>query len=864
MFSHMIIFCRIVLNAIPFNLLHLFPLQSLSKLLSSVGLLILLFSLPSFGQTTIKGVIKDKHTKQPIPSVSISFAGVSGGTVSDKEGFFQIRISKTIKGLVFSAIGYKKHHFTLSEKESPYVNIELEELRNDLDGVSIVAAKRPRYRNKNNEAVELIKHIIDHRDKNRNKQDSTVVFKLYEKLNMSLNMGAAEIPTSSFLRKFPFLLKTADTVRLPGRALIPLFMRERLSLCQETKDHVDDKSVVLDEKQSRVDQGFDEDGIDEYLNHIYQHVDIYDHDISLGSQRFLSPISSLAPEFYKYFITDTIKDVKPYVVRLAFSPRSKQDQLFMGEMLIPLDGNYAVSSVTLYLNKAININWVNDFQASVDYKRDKKGQYYIAKSTTAMDLGLFKGKHSLYGVRTVGTFDYTIGNKGVVFPMPKTFSSRKKRLDTFSRPLALSSLELNAYKNIDSLKESPKFKRFIGLSTLVMSGYNKRGPIDIGPVTSFYSFNNVEGTRLRLSARTNEDFSDKWVVDGGVAYGTKDKQWKHAVGVIYSFKPEGVLRYPINSITIKSSYETQIPGQDFSFIEEDNFLLSFKRGVDDKRLYTRKWSGEYFREMENNLSYRLGYRNQEFNPAGGLIFQPESGAALVHNLQVSEFTSEFRWAPKEQFFQGKRFRRPIKNGHPVFTFRASAAIKGFLGGDYTYQNLSLNIFKRVYVSPFGYSDVILEGGMILGKVPFPLLSIHKANQTYSYQIQSYNLMNFMEFMSDRYANINIDHSLNGLLLNKIPLIKRLQLREVFSAKILYGGISAKNRPENDPDLYRFATDKDGMQTSFGLGKTPYVEGSVGLSNIFKLLRIDYVRRFTYLDHPNVAKSGIRARIHVDF
>ncbi|WEK18720.1 MAG: DUF5686 family protein [Candidatus Pedobacter colombiensis] len=864
MFFHVVAFCRIAVHLISFNPLHLFSLQFSSKLLSGGSLLILLFSMPSFGQTTIKGLVKDKHTKQPIPAVTISFSGASGGTVSDKDGNFHIHTSKTIKGLSFSAIGYKKLHYSLSAKEVPSINIELEESSNNLDGVSIVASKKTKYHNKNNEAVDLIRNVIANRDKNRNKQDSTVVFNQYEKLNMSLNMGVAEISTSSFLRKFPFLLKTADTVRIPGRALIPLFMRERLSMCQETKDHLNDKSLVLDEKQSRIDQGFDEDGIDEYLNRVYQHVDIYDHDIALGSQRFLSPISSLAPEFYKYFITDTIKNVKPYVVRLAFSPRNKQDQLFMGEMLIPLDGNYAVSSATFYLNKAINLNWVNDFQASVEYTRDKKGQYYITKSTTAMDLGLFKGKHSIFGVRTLATSNYRIGNEGVVFPSAKELSVRKKSLDTFKRPLALSALELNAYKNIDSLKESPKFKRFMGISALVITGFHKTGPIDIGPVTSFYSFNNVEGTRLRLSGRTNEDFSDKVVLDAGVAYGTKDKEWKHSVGVIYSFKPEGVLRFPINSIAIRSSYETQIPGQDFSFLEEDNFLLSFKRGVDDKRLYNRKWSGEYLREMENHLSYRVGFRNQEFTPAGGLIFQPASGAPLVHRLQVSEFTSELRWAPKEQFYQGKRFRRPIKNGYPVFTFRASAAFKDFLNGDYTYQNLLLNVFKRVYVAPFGYSDVIVEGGMILGKVPFPLLDIHKANQTYAYQIQSYNLMNFMEFMSDRYASINIDHSLNGLILNKVPLIKKLKLREVFSAKVLYGGISPKNRPENDPDLYRFATDKDGVQTSFGLDKTPYVEGSVGLSNIFKLLRVDYVRRFTYLYQPHVSKWGIRARIHVDF
>ena len=842
-----------------------FQIITLSRIVVHAVLFVLMTfsSLKLFGQTTVKGVIKDKFTRQPIPAVSISFSGIVGGTISDKDGLFQIRISKTIKSIIFSAVGYKKLQYPLSAKESPYLNIELEESSNNLDGVSIVGAKKPKYRNKNNEAVELIRQVIEHRDKNRNKQDSTVVFNQYEKLNMSLNMGAKEIPTSSFLRKFPFLLHTADTLKLPGRALIPLFMRERLTMCQETKDHLDDKSVMLNEKQSRFDQAFDEDGIDEYLNHIYQHVDIYEHDIALGSQRFLSPISSLAPEFYKYFITDTIKG-QPNVVRLAFSPRNKQDQLFMGEMLIPLDGNYAVSSVTLYLNKAININWVNDFQVTVGYKRDQKGQYYIFQSTTAMDLGLFKGKHSLYGVRTLLTTDYRIGNKGVVFPAPKSLSQIKKSSNSFERPVSLSAMELNAYKNIDSLKESPKFKRFMGVTALVLTGFHKSGPVDIGPVSSFYSFNNVEGTRLRLSGRTNEDFSSKVILDAGMAYGLKDKEWKHSAGVIYSFKPEGVLQFPMNVISLRSSYETQIPGQDLSFIEEDNFLLSFKRGVDDKRMYNRKLTAEYFRELESHISYRIGLRSQGLTPAGGLMFQPASGSPQVRKLQLSELTSELRWAPKEQFYQGKRFRRLIKNGYPVFTLRASAAFKGFLQGDYSFQNVSLNIYKRLYLAPFGYSDIIVEGGTIFGKVPFPLLAIHKANQTYSYQIQAYNLMNFMEFMSDRYANINIDHSLNGLVLNKMPLVKKLQLREVFSLKVLYGSISPKNRPENDPELYRFATNKEGVQTSFGLGKTPYVEGSVGLSNIFKLLRVDYVRRFTYLDNPNVSKSGIRARIHLDF
>lgn len=824
-------------------------------------LLILFSSFSGFAQTTITGIIRDKISRQPVPSVTVSFMEMKGAVVSNGEGQFKISTDKEIRGLRFSAVGYKPLHYRFTENTGHQLFIELEENSHQLEGVSIQAPKRPPYRNKNNPAVELIRKVIDNRDKNTARRDTNISFRQYEKLNLALNMATDKAHKSSLLRKFSFLLKTADTTKKSGRSLIPIFMQEKLSQFSQTMEHRNVK--ILDEKQSRIDQYLDEDGINEYLKRIYQHVDVYDHDIGLGSQKFLSPISSIAPEFYKYFIIDTLNQGSLKVVHLMFSPRSKQDMLFMGELFVPLDGHYAVQRVNLSVNKEINLNWVNDFQAEISYEQNAAGQYYIAKSVMAMDLGLFKGKASVFGEKTILTTDYQLRKKELILTdlhslMPKS------PLDTFKRPMQLSAMEKNAYNNIDSLKNSPKFKRMMGLGALVISGYLKEGPIDIGPVTSFYSFNHIEGKRFRIGGRTNEDFSDKVLLEGHVAYGMRDKTWKYAMAAAYSFKPSGLFRFPVSTFTLRHSYETQIPGQDLAFLEEDNFLLSFKRGINDKWMYNRKWSAEYFQETKDHLSFRIGYRNQELDPTGGLVFQPAAGGDPVKSLQLSEFTSEIRWAPHEQFYQGKRFRRPIKNPYPIFTLRASAGFKNFLGGDYNYQNISMNIYKRLYLSPFGYSDITLEGGMVLGKVPFPLLNIHRANQTYAYQLQAYNLMNFMEFMSDKYASANIDHAFNGIFLNKIPLLKKLQLREVASFKILYGGISSKNLPENNPDAYRFATDKQGIQSSFPLGKTPYMEGSIGISNIFKILRVDYVRRFNYLDNPHVAKWGIRARIHVDF
>jgi hypothetical protein len=225
---------------------------------------------------------------------------------------------------------------------------------------------------------------------------------------------------------------------------------------------------------------------------------------------------------------------------------------------------------------------------------------------------------------------------------------------------------------------------------------------------------------------------------------------------------------------------------------------------------------------------------------------------------------ELRWAPDEQFYQGKSYRIPIPNRYPIITARLIGGVEGLFNSQYSYQNVALNIYKRVYLSQFGYTDVVAEGGYIFGAVPFPLLSIHRANQTYSYQLQAYNLMNFLEFASDRYVSMNLDHYFNGFIFNKIPLFKRLKWREVATFKILYGSIRSENDPRQNPGMFAFPVNVEGITTTYSLSREPYMEASVGIANIFKLLRIDVVKRLSYLDHPDVSKWGIRGRFKFDF
>jgi hypothetical protein len=412
----------------------------------------------------------------------------------------------------------------------------------------------------------------------------------------------------------------------------------------------------------------------------------------------------------------------------------------------------------------------------------------------------------------------------------------------------------------------PSYRRFMDIATLLLAGYKNFNIFEVGPVNTFYSFNPVEGFRLRVGGRTTANLSKRLYFETYGAYGFKDKQYKGYLGVTYSLNNKSIYDYPLNYIRASAQREVKIPGQELQFVQEDNFLLSFKRGNNDKWLYNNFYRLDYVHEFNNHFSYTLGFKSWKQLPAGALVYMKEAGGAAtnIEKLTTTELSLELRWAPHEQFYQGKVYRIPIVNQYPIFTLHYTAGIKGLFNGEYNYHNLVLHMEKRMYEGSLGYTDLVLEGGYIFNQLPFPLLDIHRANQTYSYQLNSYNLMNFLEFVSDHYAGINLDHHFNGFIFNRIPLMKKLKWREVAAVKWLYGGLRRENDPSKNDGLYAFPVDNNGAPITYTLNNGPYIEGSIGIANIFKVLRIDLVRRFTYLNHPDVAEWGVRGRFKFDF
>lgn len=849
-----------------------------SIILNTIALLaMVLLSIGAYAQqTVVSGTVTDATTKETIPYASFMITGSSKGGRTDADGKFNIAISGNYSQLTFSYVGYKTQVKTIKPGIAQVVNVQLQSEAMQMNEVVIKGGKKPPYRNKENPAVELIRKVIANKPKNRMESYDYVAYQKYERMLFSMSNLSEKFKNKKIFRNYQFLFQEQDSTKIGGKNMLPIYQQEKLSNNYFRKNPEKMKTVVVADKQVNFDERFvDNQGLSSYFDRMYQDIDIYDNNISVVSNLLLSPIADGAPGFYKFFITDTIKTHQPQLIELSFTPRNKMDLLFEGKLYVTMDGNYAVQNAYLSVNKNINLNFVRALEAKLEFEQNPDSRYHLSKSNLIVDFGISKKNGAGFtGERTVTFTDYKINqppadslylNGGTLVVVPDA----KKKSEQFwaeNRPEALSATNAKVYRNLDTLQRMPGFKRTMDIVTTFVAGYKSFGPFEMGPVSTFYSFNNVEGFRLRLGGRTTTDLSKRYYFETYAAYGFEDQKWKYFLSGTYSLNNKSIYAFPQNYVRASFQRDTKIPGQELQFVQEDNFLLSFKRGENNMMLYNDFYRLDYVHEFENHFSYSLGLRKWKQSPAGSLYFNNSADNVFsrINEINASEVTLQLRYAPHEKFYQGKVYRTPLVDRYPIFNLRYTAGLKGVLGGEYSYHNFLGSIDKRFYLSQLGYADVTVEGGYNAGKLPFPLLSIHRANQTYAYQLQSYNLMNFLEFVSDHYASINIDQNFNGFFFNKIPLLRELKLREVMSFKALYGGLRDENNPAKNPEALQFVRNQNGLQITNALDNGPYMEGSVGIGNIFKVLRVDAVKRFSYLDHPNVSSWGIRARVKFDF
>lgn len=842
-------------------------------------LICLAFAVGAKSQNTvIKGIVRDSITGEVLPYVSVLFDGTTIGTTTDSDGAFYLSSSSKARRLQVSYLGYANKYLPIVPGRKYNVTIELAPSTVNLTEV-VVKPKKEKYRKKENPAVAFVKKVIDKRESNDPRNHDYFQYDQYEKMVFAMNDFQPKPKKAGKTGKFDFLSEFVDTLDM-GRTILPVSEKEKIETVYYRKDPKSEKRLVKGMKAAGVDEIFSRDGVQQFLGEVFREVNIFQNDIPLFLNRFVSPLSTMGPNFYKYYLLDTLDFNGHKVVDLGFVPFTSETFGFTGHLYVTLDSTYFVQRVKLNVPKDINLNFVGGMSIDQTFERTPDGTRLITKDDINVDFKLSQKSKGMYARRLNiydnHTFEAPQENREIFKESAPviTVQDAYRKPDDFwvaNRPEEAGKRKQHTVEMLmQRLRAVPVFYITEKVVSILVSGYipTSKDPLkskfEFGPMNTTLSGNALEGARFRVGGTTTPAFSNRLFIDGYAAYGTKDKKLKYDALVEYSFndKKEYRKEFPVHSIRAEYSYDVNQLGQQYMYTSKDNIFLAWKRQRDSRITYLRNMELTYYREYYNGLAYGAVLRNKKEYATEYVAFDrigPNEKITPVKDYTSTELEFKFRYAPNEKFYQTRNFRYPITFDAPVITLNHVTAYKGVLGSDYTYNRTDIGIQKRFWFSAFGYVDIIAKGGKVWNRVPYPLLILPNANLSYTVQPESYTCMNAMEFINDEYASWDVTYFMNGALLNRLPLIKKLKWREVFSFRGLYGHLTKKNNPYYGGEgLYLFP------KGSYAMSNTPYMEVGVGVENIFKFLRLDYVWRLTYRDHPDIQTKGVRFSMHLTF
>ena len=837
----------------------------------------------------IKGVITDSLTNEPLMYITVQYEGKGVGGISNANGEYQVETRKGWDELTFSAVGY----ITKKVKLKPGTRVLNVKLQSDDIMLSevVVKPKKEKYSRKNNPAVEFMKKVIENKKALKLEENDYYQYQKYEKMKMSLNDVTPDKMEKGIYKKFSFFKDQVEVSPKTNKMILPISIKETASKTIFRKNPKSEKTIIEGMNSTGIEEFFNTgDMLGTILTDVFSDINIYDDDIRLLQRRFVSPIGRGAISFYKYYLMDTLMVDRQECVHLTFVPQNPQDFGFTGHLYVVKDSTYAVKKCTMNLPKKTGVNFVENLDIVQQFEQLPDGNWVLTDDDMTVELHFVKGIQGLEVQRTTKYSDYQFTEieprlfrlKGNVIKEANMLAKSDEYWAKVRQvPLTKKESTMDVFMN--RIEQIPGFKYFIFgakdfIDNFVETGINKHPSMfDFGPINTMITSNYVNGTRFRLSGMTTGNLDPHWSLSGYGAYGTKDKKWFYSGQVAYSFnKREYVLwEFPKHYIAFKYTYDVMSPMDKYLATDKDNLFVGWKWTTVDQMSYMRDATLTYELETNTGFSVQAMARHRNDQPAGQLQYWKNNGETpgqwdekntLVHDITTTELGVTLRYAPGETFVNTKQRRVPVSLDAPTFTLSHTAGFKGVLGGEYNFNLTEASIRKRFWLGSWGKLDVTARAGAQWNTVPFPLLNLPMANLSYITQNnESFNLINNMEFLNDRYASLNLSYDMNGKLFNRIPLIKKLKWREMFRIRGLWGTLTDKNNPykSNNPDLFLFPM-RDGVPTSHVMGKTPYVEASVGIYNIFKLLHIEYVRRLTYTDIPGVKKGGIRFMILMIF
>ena len=845
---------------------------------------------------SVGGIVKDYYTNKPLDYIPVYIKHTATGCLTNYDGEFYLKESSGADTLVVEAIGYGKYEKKLKPGNNSNLEIILKPENVQLTG-AIVRPKRERYVKKENPAVELIRNVIKNKKHNRIEDKDYYTCNLYEKLTLSLDDYT---PDYEKKKKMEYLRQYIDTSEITGKPILTFSIREHMCEYFYRKDPKQEKTIRLASTHTGFDKEFDHNGgLSTTLEQIFTGADLFDNEIAFLANRFVSPISSsLATSFYKYYIMDTVKVDNVPCVDLAFVPYNSQALGFTGRLYITTDGKYSIKKVQMNFPSNSNINWIDKLRIDQEYEMTADSLWALKREDSYVNLAVIEGTQGIFAHQTRYFSDHSFnadtlaGHKAFSIDGPlEILPTSNKYTEAYweeNRKLPLNHREEVVAEAATEMRDKSSLTFWMKVLDAIISEYvptsrsKETSKFDFGSVFAIAGYNHVEHLRVRIGGMTTANLCKNWFASGYLAYGfddpLKSNRFKYGLKITHSFneKHYHADEKPMNGISLAHSFDIYSPE---ILIDQNGILTSLKAAQPTKLQYIRRTTLQYDRQWSNSFRTHTWLEGNHYMPAtipGDKHLEPRlqslrynvmnadgTTTPIAGGLHTAEFGATFRWAPGERIFNSTSQRANIDKDTPILTLthRAGAYTLGAPYGVHMYNKTEFNAFKRFHLSVAGFLDARVAAGAVWNSAPWPLLIIAEANQSFSYRRESFHMLNALEFLSDRSVQMNLTWHMKGMILNRIPLLKKLNLREVVIFNGVYGTLTDQNNPALNPGLLAIPGG-----TTY-LTNLPYMEAGVGLENIFKLLRIVYFQRITYRDANLSWMSkwgGLRFGIYADF
>ena len=820
-------------------------------------ILILILSFGySYAQTKVSGYVFDE-ANEPVAFATILFKGSIEGTITDENGKFYLESKKNWSQLVVSFIGYENLEIELSKKVTFNLKLVIKEETNTLNEVVIAIGKQPK---KNNPAIAILEKIWKKRRQNGLKKFNQYNYKKYEKVEFDLNTIDSTFKEKGLFRGMQFVFKNIDTSAITGKTYLPIFLNESVSEVFGDNTLSKEKETIRGNKNT----GFSNNqAIINFIDDLYNDYNIYDNYIKLFYKSFVSPLSKTGINNYNYFLSDSAFIKNKWCYNIIYYPRRKNELTFKGDFWVN-DTTFAIAEINMKASKSANINWVKEIYIEQEFDILNDSIFLLKRDYFLSDFAINKKEKSkgLYGKRTTLYNNYSFNElkKSNFYETSNNVIDKKiyNQPDEFwieNRVEKLNKDELGIYTMLDTLTTVRKFKNLSNIVATFSSGYFEFDKInfDYGPIFSTFGYNDVEGIRLRSGGRTYFSYNDPWRFEAYTAYGFRDQKFK------YGFQGKAILneknrliisggnRRDVEQIGSSLTASTDVLGR------SDGSSSVIGTGQNNRltnvNLSKLSLQAEPFKNFVVSISgsYKTLSSASEFFSLDYNDTSTPSGISSQIKQFETIFTANYYPGRKVAGFGVERTTNSDKLRN-IF-LQVTRGSKNLFNSDFDYTKVQFSYSQPWFIGGFGRLKTSLEAGKTFGEVPLGLLSVVPGNQTYFAFFNTFNQLDFYEFVTDTYTTFHLEHNFNGRLLARVPLIRKLNLRAIVGFRSAWGQLS-------DENILLNTTNNPAQITLLAPTENPYYEYSVGIGNIFKILRLDVNFRGNYLDNPGARKFGV--------